>query len=107
MSCGVDFGWNGALPTKTMADPRPLDSRLGLRPCAGTMDTLLRPKPSSPCVKLCVLDGATGLCEGCGRTRDEIALWGSLSEPQRRAIMTGLPERLRRAYPARHQAARP
>lgn len=56
------------------------------------------PKPSSPCVKLCVLDARTGLCEGCGRTRDEIACWGSLSEAQRRAIMAGLEARLRATY---------
>ncbi|WP_336486237.1 DUF1289 domain-containing protein [Methylobacterium nigriterrae] len=56
------------------------------------------PKPSSPCTKVCVLDAATGLCRGCGRTRNEIALWGSLSEPQRRAIMAGLEARLRDAY---------
>ncbi|MCJ2007939.1 DUF1289 domain-containing protein [Methylobacterium sp. HMF5984] len=54
-------------------------------------------KPSSPCTKVCVLDGPSGLCIGCGRTRDEIGLWGSLSEPQRRAIMAGLPARLRGA----------
>ena len=61
-----------------------------------SMTTLPRPAPSSPCTKVCVLD-AGGLCEGCGRTRDEIAAWGGLSEPQRRAIMATLPERLRRA----------
>ncbi|WP_264050931.1 DUF1289 domain-containing protein [Methylobacterium flocculans] len=61
----------------------------------------LRPKPSSPCTKLCILDAATGLCEGCGRTRDEIALWGSMPEPRRRAVMATLEERLRAAYPAR------
>ncbi|MGU3540089.1 DUF1289 domain-containing protein [Methylobacterium sp. A54F] len=54
--------------------------------------------PSSPCTKVCVLDDATGLCRGCGRTRDEIARWGGLTEPQRRTIMAGLAERLRRAY---------
>lgn len=64
------------------------------------------PKPSSPCTKVCVLDAATGLCEGCGRTRDEIGLWGSLSEPQRLAIMATLSERLRRAYPQGGKAAR-
>jgi uncharacterized protein len=56
------------------------------------------PKPSSPCTKVCVLDARTGLCRGCGRTRDEIALWGSLSEAQRLAIMAGLEARLRDAY---------
>jgi predicted Fe-S protein YdhL (DUF1289 family) len=54
-------------------------------------------KPSSPCTKVCVLDAATGLCCGCGRTRDEIAVWGSLSESQRRTLMAGLEARMRRA----------
>ena len=62
-------------------------------------------KPSSPCTKVCVLDAVTGLCEGCGRTREEIGLWGSLSEPQRLAVMAVLPERLRRAYPQREVRA--
>ncbi len=52
-----------------------------------------------------MLDAVTGLCEGCGRTRDEIGLWGSLSEPQRLAVMAALPERLRRAYPEREPRA--
>lgn len=50
---------------------------------------------SSPCIKICVVDGATGLCFGCGRTLPEIAKWGSLSEDERLAIMAGLPERMR------------
>jgi predicted Fe-S protein YdhL (DUF1289 family) len=49
---------------------------------------------SSPCVKLCVIDPASKLCEGCGRTLAEIARWSSLSEPERRAIMAQLPKRL-------------
>lgn len=59
------------------------------------------PRASSPCTKVCILDAVTGLCEGCGRTRDEIALWGAMSEPQRRMVMAALPERLRSAYPNR------
>lgn len=55
------------------------------------------PKPASPCTKVCVLDAATGLCGGCGRTRDEIAAWGALSDAQRRAIMAGLEARMRAA----------
>ncbi len=65
------------------------------------MADLPRKKPSSPCINVCVLDAATGLCQGCGRTREEIGRWGSLDEPQRRAIMAILPERLRLAYPAK------
>ncbi|WP_232630565.1 DUF1289 domain-containing protein [Methylobacterium sp. Leaf118] len=65
------------------------------------MTAALPPKPSSPCTKVCVLDAVRGLCEGCGRTRNEIALWGSLTETQRRAVMADLPARLARAYPGR------
>lgn len=56
-------------------------------------------KPSSPCTRVCILDAASGLCEGCGRSRDEIALWGSMSEPQRLAVMAVLGARLAKAFP--------
>jgi uncharacterized protein len=55
---------------------------------------------STPCIRVCVLDPDTGLCEGCGRTRDEIARWYELSEDQRLAIMSGLEERMRRVFAA-------
>ncbi|MBL8552287.1 MAG: DUF1289 domain-containing protein [Hyphomonadaceae bacterium] len=48
---------------------------------------------SSPCVRVCLVDGATGLCAGCGRTLQEIARWGAMSEVERQAIMTALPSR--------------
>lgn len=54
-------------------------------------------KPASPCTGVCVLDAASGLCRGCGRSRDEIGAWGALSEPARRAIMAGLDARMRAA----------
>lgn len=50
--------------------------------------------PSTPCVKLCLLDEASGLCRGCGRTGDEIMRWASLGEGERLAIMAVLPARL-------------
>jgi hypothetical protein len=51
---------------------------------------------SSPCIKVCVVDGATDICLGCGRTLPEIASWGRLSEAQRLAIMATLAERMRK-----------
>jgi predicted Fe-S protein YdhL (DUF1289 family) len=36
---------------------------------------------------VCVIDEASGLCEGCLRTLDEIAIWGSSSEAQRREVL--------------------
>jgi len=49
---------------------------------------------SSPCTKVCTVDPRSGLCRGCGRTLDEIAGWGTLSETERRRIMADLPQRL-------------
>ncbi|GJD34624.1 DUF1289 domain-containing protein [Methylobacterium aerolatum] len=60
-------------------------------------------KASSPCTKVCILDAETGLCRGCGRTRDEIGAWGSLREADRRAIMATLEARLRTAYPGQER----
>lgn len=48
----------------------------------------------SPCVDICTMDGPTGWCEGCGRTLDEIARWGSTSKADRDAVMAALPGRL-------------
>lgn len=48
---------------------------------------------SSPCVQICVIDPASGLCEGCLRTLQEIADWSRLSEAERLAIMAELPRR--------------
>ena len=50
---------------------------------------------SSPCTKVCVVDGASGLCFGCGRTLPEIAAWGGMSEEHRNAIMAELPQRMK------------
>ena len=62
---------------------------------------------STPCIRVCILDPDTGLCEGCGRTREEIAAWYGLSEEERLSIMAGLEERMRRAFvAAAPQAAR-
>ncbi|MCB5176241.1 MULTISPECIES: DUF1289 domain-containing protein [Microvirga] len=53
---------------------------------------------SSPCIRVCLLDPETGLCEGCGRTREEIGRWFRLPEEERLRIMAELPERMRRAF---------
>jgi predicted Fe-S protein YdhL (DUF1289 family) len=51
------------------------------------------PSPLSPCTRVCVIDPATGLCEGCGRTLDEIAGWAAMSDGDRLAIMARLEPR--------------
>jgi predicted Fe-S protein YdhL (DUF1289 family) len=50
----------------------------------------------SPCVKICVLDQASGLCSGCGRSLDEIGAWHGLNDKERRRIMVELQERMKR-----------
>jgi predicted Fe-S protein YdhL (DUF1289 family) len=47
----------------------------------------------TPCIKICVIDPATGLCEGCARTLAEIAAWARLAPAERRRIMAELPRR--------------
>jgi predicted Fe-S protein YdhL (DUF1289 family) len=49
---------------------------------------------ATPCQKICVLDPASGLCRGCGRTGDEIAAWLGMSQTDRARIMAQLPNRL-------------
>lgn len=53
---------------------------------------------SSPCIRVCRLDPETGLCEGCGRTRDEITKWYRMTEEERQRIMVKLPDRMREAF---------
>ncbi|TBN39435.1 DUF1289 domain-containing protein [Paracoccus subflavus] len=50
----------------------------------------------SPCIKVCAIDPASGLCAGCWRTLDEIADWASLTPEARRRIMDDLPARAAR-----------
>ena len=59
----------------------------------------------SPCIKVCVIDPASGLCAGCGRTLAEIGRWGSMSDAERAAIMAGLPARMDHAGLAAPESA--
>ncbi len=48
---------------------------------------------ATPCVKVCVVDGASGLCLGCWRTLSEIGGWSGFTEEERAAIMSELGSR--------------
>lgn len=48
----------------------------------------------SPCIKVCVIDPSSGLCEGCLRSRHEIARWSSYTDDERHSIMQGLKTRV-------------
>ena len=48
---------------------------------------------ASPCISVCEMDYATGLCRGCLRTLDEIAAWSVLDAAAKRAVLAALPSR--------------
>ncbi len=48
---------------------------------------------ATPCIKVCAVDGATGLCFGCARSMNEIARWTVMSAAERDAVMAELPAR--------------
>ena len=60
------------------------------------MATEPKPPLETPCIDVCEMDAASGLCLGCGRTIDEIAGWAAMSQEERRAIMAVLPARMAR-----------
>jgi predicted Fe-S protein YdhL (DUF1289 family) len=57
------------------------------------VDLSATPVPS-PCVSICRMNPDSGWCEGCGRTIDEIAQWGAMSDDARRAVWGQLAQRL-------------
>jgi len=49
--------------------------------------------PASPCIGICRLDQASGLCSGCARTAEEVESWSRSTPERRSAIWDLLPER--------------
>ena len=47
----------------------------------------------SPCISICQMDAASGLCLGCYRTRKEIAAWRGMTPEEQRALLDGLKDR--------------
>jgi len=63
-----------------------------------------RPIPraiATPCVKVCIVDGASSLCLGCYRTLTEIGGWSGFTDEQRAEIMAELPARRDQIEPAK------
>ncbi|NPT42568.1 DUF1289 domain-containing protein [Paraburkholderia sp. 1N] len=48
---------------------------------------------SSPCIDICKIDGNTGLCIGCLRTRDEIRGWKHMTDDLRLHLIDELSQR--------------
>ena len=54
---------------------------------------------ATPCIKVCVVDGESGLCMGCYRQLSEVAGWARLTDDERAQIMADLPTRRSRIRP--------
>ena len=52
---------------------------------------------SSPCIGICRIDDFSGMCEGCGRTMEEISGWPSASESDQQKTLATVAERLAEA----------
>jgi len=60
----------------------------------------------SPCINVCRMEAASGLCEGCLRTIDEIVAWSQMSGADKRAVWAALDAR-RAHRPGGQATARP
>jgi predicted Fe-S protein YdhL (DUF1289 family) len=40
----------------------------------------------SPCISICRMDPASGFCEGCLRTLEEIAAWSGMDDATKRRV---------------------
>jgi uncharacterized protein len=54
----------------------------------------------SPCINVCRMDAASGLCEGCQRTLAEIAAWASMAEFDKRELWQQIARRREALAPA-------
>ncbi|MED5618242.1 DUF1289 domain-containing protein [Ideonella sp. BN130291] len=48
---------------------------------------------ASPCINVCRMSPATGLCEGCLRTIDEIAGWSRMDDTAKQAVWQVIEQR--------------
>lgn len=54
----------------------------------------------SPCISVCRMDPASGLCQGCWRTLDEIAAWSSMRDEDKRVVWVRIAQRAQAAQGA-------
>ncbi|MGA1288075.1 MAG: DUF1289 domain-containing protein [Rubrivivax sp.] len=47
----------------------------------------------SPCINVCRIEPASGWCEGCARTLEEIAAWSGLDDAAKQVVLQRLPAR--------------
>jgi predicted Fe-S protein YdhL (DUF1289 family) len=81
-------------------------SLAGPDPVGGSADVPVgRGVVASPCISVCRMNAATGWCEGCLRTIEEIAAWSRMGDEDKRRVWALLPARRERAEAAAASAA--
>lgn len=97
-----------AKPPAAQASPAP-EAQTPLPPEAQAPALAARPafagKVRSPCISVCRIDPADGLCVGCQRTIDEIADWGAMTPAQRVEVWRLIAERREAQSSTRPKAA--
>lgn len=53
----------------------------------------------SPCISVCAMNAASGLCDGCLRTLDEIAAWSTLADEDKRDVWALIEQRVNGELP--------
>jgi predicted Fe-S protein YdhL (DUF1289 family) len=48
---------------------------------------------ASPCINVCRMDEASGLCEGCYRSIQEIAAWAAADDQEKSLILAAVAQR--------------
>jgi uncharacterized protein len=66
-------------------------------------EDVVAPVPS-PCINVCRMDKATGWCEGCLRTIDEIRGWSAYDDATKRVVWDRLDGRHEQWLARRRQA---
>ena len=59
----------------------------------------------SPCVAVCRMNAQGYLCEGCLRSLDEIRLWSSASDAQKKVVWSQIEQRIAQLAPTGGSAA--
>jgi len=79
-----------------------------MRANAGAGAASPSPSPSpSPCIGVCRMNDATGWCDGCLRTIDEIAGWALLDDAAKRAVWQAIDARHAQRLAAREPGGAP
>jgi predicted Fe-S protein YdhL (DUF1289 family) len=57
------------------------------------MSEIVQEEVQSPCIGVCSIDEASGYCQGCYRTTEEIKGWWNMSQPEQTQLVAELEQR--------------